>query len=146
MQHLLCAAGSCVELLIIELNSAYEVTCDSVWPVTGAQWTLAVTAAGYWYYSHDRWRWWQRTHVLVQEMQGTQVRSLGREDPLEEGMATLSSVLAWRIPWTEEPGGIQPMRSRRVRHDWVSNTHLKKLLNMDNSQEDCWKLDYSFFF
>ena len=40
-------------------------------------------------------------------MQVKQVRSLGREDPLEEGMATHSSVLAWRIPWTEEPGGLQ---------------------------------------
>ena len=39
-------------------------------------------------------------------MQATQVRSLGWEDPLEEGMATLSSVLAWTIPWTEEPGGV----------------------------------------
>ena len=39
-------------------------------------------------------------------MQATQVRSLGWEDPLEEGMATLSCVLAWRIPWTEEPGGV----------------------------------------
>ena len=37
------------------------------------------------------------------------VRSLGREDPLEEGMATHSSILAWRIPWTEEPGGLQSM-------------------------------------
>ena len=42
-------------------------------------------------------------------MQKTQVRSLGREDPLEEGTATHSSVLAWRIPWTEEPGGLQSM-------------------------------------
>ena len=41
----------------------------------------------------------------MQEMQETWVRSLGREDPLEEGMATYSSALAWRIPWTEEPGG-----------------------------------------
>ena len=39
-------------------------------------------------------------------MQGTWVQSLGREDPLEEGMATHSSILAWRIPWTEEPGGL----------------------------------------
>ena len=45
------------------------------------------------------------------------VRSLGREDPLEEGMATHSSILAWRIPWTEEPDGLQPMGSQRVRHD-----------------------------
>ena len=41
----------------------------------------------------------------------------GQEDPLEEGMATHSSVLAWRIPWTEEPGGLQPIASQRVRHD-----------------------------
>ena len=42
---------------------------------------------------------------------------LGWEDPLEEGLATHSSILAWRIPWTEEPGGLQFMRPRRVRHD-----------------------------
>ena len=47
----------------------------------------------------------------------TWVRSLSREDPLEEGMATHSSVLAWRIPWTEEPRGLQSMGSQRVRHD-----------------------------
>ena len=45
------------------------------------------------------------------------VRSLGQEDPLEEGMATHSSILAWRIPWTEEPGGLQSMGSQRVGHD-----------------------------
>ena len=42
---------------------------------------------------------------------------LGQEDPLEEGMATDSSILAWRIPWTEEPGGLQSMGSQRVGHD-----------------------------
>ena len=47
----------------------------------------------------------------------TRIRSLGGEDPLEKGMATHSSILAWRIPWTEEPGGLQFMGSRRVRHD-----------------------------
>ena len=50
-------------------------------------------------------------------MQKTQVRSLGREDSLEKGMATHSSILAWRIPWREEPGGLQALGSRRVRHD-----------------------------
>ena len=50
-------------------------------------------------------------------MQETWVRSLGWEDPLEEGMATHSSILAWRIPWTEEPGGLQSMGSQRVKHD-----------------------------
>ena len=50
-------------------------------------------------------------------VQETQVRSLGWEDPLERGMATHSSILAWRIPWTEEPGRLQPMGSQRVGHD-----------------------------
>ena len=47
----------------------------------------------------------------------TWVRSLGWEDPLEKEMATHSSILAWRIPWTEEPGGLQFMESQRVGHD-----------------------------
>ena len=47
----------------------------------------------------------------------TQVRSLGGEDPLEKGMATLSRILAWEVPWTEEPGGLQLMGSQRVGHD-----------------------------
>ena len=46
----------------------------------------------------------------------TQVRSLGWEDPLEKGIATYSSILAWRIWWTEEPGGLQSMGSQRVGH------------------------------
>ena len=47
----------------------------------------------------------------------TQVRSPGREDPLEKGMATHSTILAWKIPWTEESGRLQSMRSQRVRYD-----------------------------
>ena len=50
-------------------------------------------------------------------MQETWVQSLGGEDPLEKGMATHSSILAWRIPWTEEPGGLQSMGLQRIRHD-----------------------------
>ena len=52
----------------------------------------------------------------------TQVRSLGWEVPLEKGMAPQSSILAWRIPWTEEPSRLQSMGSQRVGHDWVTNT------------------------
>ena len=55
-------------------------------------------------------------------MQVTRVQFLGQEDPLEKGMATHSSVLVWRIPWTEEPGGLQSMGSKRVGHDWVTST------------------------
>ena len=47
----------------------------------------------------------------------TWVLSMGQEDPLEKGMASHSSILAWRIPWTEEPGGLQSMRLQRVGHD-----------------------------
>ena len=54
-------------------------------------------------------------HLLP--MQETQVRSLGWEDPLEKEMATHSSSLAWKILWTESPGGLQSMGSQRVRHD-----------------------------
>ena len=56
-------------------------------------------------------------------MQETWVQSLGREDPLEKGMATHSSILAWKIPWTEEPGGLESMKSRGARHDRAAKTH-----------------------
>ena len=55
-------------------------------------------------------------------MQETQFQSLGWEDPLEKEMATHSSILAWRIPWTEETGGLQSLGSQRVRHNCVVNT------------------------
>ena len=55
-------------------------------------------------------------------MRETQVWSLGWEDPLEKGMATHSSILTWRIPWTEVAGGLQSMRSQRVGHVWAINT------------------------
>ena len=48
-----------------------------------------------------------------------QVQSLGWEDPLKAGMASHSSILAWRIPWIEEPGGLQSKGSKRVRHNWI---------------------------
>ena len=53
----------------------------------------------------------------MQEPQEAWVQSLGQEDLLEEGMATLSSILAWRIPWTDEPNGLWSLGSQRVRHD-----------------------------
>ena len=55
--------------------------------------------------------------------QETWVQSLRREDHLEEEMATHSSILAWRIPWTEEPGGVQSMGSQRVGHNWSDLVH-----------------------
>ena len=53
-------------------------------------------------------------------MQETQIQSLGWEDPLEKEVATCSSILAWKIPWTEEPGGLQSMASQRVGRDLVT--------------------------
>ena len=66
-------------------------------------------------------------------MQETRIRALGQEDPLERGMATQSSILAWRIPCTEEPGGLQSMWSQRVRHDWVTNTFIFKIPYLDST-------------
>ena len=66
-------------------------------------------------------------------MQETWVWSLGWEDPLEKGMATHSSILAWRIPWTEEPGRIQFIGYQRVGHDWVT---------FSSSHVWMWELDY----
>ena len=70
--------------------------------------------------------WGGLTNSLAQRlkrlpaMRETPVRSLGREDPLEEEMATHSSILAWRIPWRKEPGRLQSMGSQRVGHDWAT--------------------------
>ena len=74
-------------------------------------------------------------------MQETWVRSRGRDDPLEKEMATHSSTLAWKIPWTEEPGRLQSIGSQRVRHDWTtslqfgflySNAQIQKRNNQAN--------------
>ena len=90
------------------------------------------------------WRWkqlnirpfspsnWKRllvrwTSLVVQTVKGlstmreTRVQSLGWEDPLEKKMATHSSTIAWKIPWTEEPGRLQSMVSQRVGHDWATS-------------------------
>ena len=70
------------------------------------------------------------SHLLLAQMvknlpamQGTQVRSLGWKDPLEKKMSTHSSILAWRIPWTEEPGRLQSTGLQTVGHDWMTNTY-----------------------
>ena len=65
------------------------------------------------------------------EMQETQVQSLDQEDPLKKGMATHSNILAWKIPWTEKPGGLQSMGWQRVRLDWANNTFTFQHRNLD---------------
>ena len=88
----------------------------------------------------------------------TQVWSLNREDPLEEVMATHSIILAWRVPWIEEPSGLQSTRSHRVEHGWAANTFTLKLKFVqwwngfgshdESCYKDCWTsfyMDYFFF-
>ena len=80
----------------------------------------------------------------MQGMQDTQVQPLGQEDPLEEGMATHSSILAWRIPRTEEPGRLESIGSQRIRHYWrnLACTHAQaEALGMQASgfwAPECW--------
>ena len=66
----------------------------------------------------------------------TWVRSLGQEDPLEKGMETHSSIHAWKIPWTKEPGGLQSMGSQRTGQDWVTSLHY----NHNNQQINLWRI------
>ena len=74
------------------------------------------------------WKTWTslvaQTVKRLSTMQETWVPSLGREDPLEKEMAIYSSTIAWKIPWTEEPGRLQSMGSQRVRHDWATSLSL----------------------
>ena len=78
-------------------------------------------------------------------MQETWVQSLSQEDPLEKEMATHSSTLAWKIPWTEEPGRLQSMGSWRVRHDWANSVHFRRRREKEMVWEISWR-DYSLKF
>ena len=80
-------------------------------------------------YPEDQWL--EKKGGFVSKMptvQETQVRSLGQEGPLEKEMVTHSSILAWRIPWMEEPGRLQSSGSQRVRHDWETSLVSKNQL------------------
>ena len=74
----------------------------------------------------------------MQETEETWVRFLGCQDPLEEGMAAHSSILVWRILWTEEPGRLQSIGSQRVRHNW-SNLAQHTALPGKSSELTCWR-------
>ena len=87
-------------------------------------------------YLQSCWFNWPRASLVAQmvknlpAMQETWVWSLGQEDPLEEGMATHSSTLTWKILWTEEPGGLQSMGLQRVGHDWAAeHTHTSHFIS-----------------
>ena len=71
-------------------------------------------------------------------MQEPQVQPLGREDPLEKKIASHSSILAWRIPWMEEPDRLEYMGSQRIRHDWATNIHT-------HTHTHLWNLNFTKF-
>ena len=91
-----------------------------------------------------RWLQWLRTYLSMQETSEMHIQSLGREDPLEEGMATHSSILAWRISWTEEPGRLQSMGSQRVGHEWndLACTHAIKPKGILSDAGGTWILGW----
>ena len=86
-------------------------------------------------------KWRHRTSLVAQTvkrlptMRETWFQSLGGEDPLEKAMAPHSSILAWKIPWTEEPGRLQSMGSQRVRHNWVTSL---SLMETQTWRTDLW--------
>ena len=111
------------------------------WMASPTQWTWVWASFGSWWWTgkpgllqsmgsqwvgHNRETELHWTKPMAQRlkhlptMRETGVWSLGQEDPLEKEMATHSSMLVWRIPWTEEPGGLQSMGSQWVRHDWAT--------------------------
>ena len=92
-----------------------------------------------WDKQHQRLHMWLSGERIRLSMQEMLVQSLGREDSPEEAMTTHSSIFAWRIPWTEEPGKLQSIRLQRVVHDWVTEhahthkQHQGRVLDLEGS-------------
>ena len=100
---------------------------DEQGPATVYEFQLLHNLANIWYcqsFSFQSFEGVAQTVKRLSAMQETRVRSLGWEDPLEKEMAIHSSTMAWKIPWTEEPGRWQPMESQRVGHDWATLPYL----------------------
>ena len=101
------------------------------------------------YYFMLSWQWALLSGSRVKNLSAIQVtkemlvRSLGQEDPLEEEMATHSSILAWKIPWTERPGGLRSIWSQGVEHDWVTEHILTIYLK---KKEIYWESLHIFFY
>ena len=113
---------------LLETDSGWEVSLQKFCLTKNLKQILKTRGSYLMYQS-----WWQAAFVSNKlgfpgglQIQDTWVQSLGQEDPLEEGMATHSTVFAWRIPWTEEPGGLQSIGLHRVRHYWrdLAHTHV----------------------
>ena len=111
---------SAVLLLIFCLLSLLLFSCLSVD-------YLNIRSPSWFIYNDFGWVWASLVAQRLKRlppMPETRVWSLGQEDPLEKEMATHSSILPWRIPWTEEPGGLQSTGSQRVGHNWVTLLYL----------------------
>ena len=120
--------SSSLSNLTLESKTIFISTSISLLPAPPQSFQFP-NKAGHWYIFKWRlWWWlinlgtalvfqWLRIHLPVN---GTWDQSLVQEDPLEKWMATHSSILAWRTPWTKEPGMLQSMRSQRVGHDWAT--------------------------
>ena len=100
-------------LLFYSFQICFALSSGNLWNSL----VYILTKQYYELYGLPRQRQWYRIHLPMQEMQETRVQSLGQEDLLEQEMSTHSIILAWKIPWTEEPGGLQSMGLQRVRHD-----------------------------
>ena len=98
----------------------------------------------FWKFQKIPWFVWA-TRDSLPTMQETQVWSLGREDPLEKETATHSSTLAYKIPWMEEPGGLQSLGSQRAGHDWVTSLSLSVMSSLVNYSM-CKHLHFCQFF
>ena len=108
-------------------------TLPPVLPITGFSFGLILfywTCFLLWYIA-----WWLRWYNNLLAIQETWVQSLVQEGPLEKTMAIHSNILAWRIPWTKEPGRLQSMGSQRVTHDWVTNKHTDTLVALVDSEQ-----------
>ena len=95
-------------------------------PMDGGAWQATahrVTKSQTWLSDFTHSLWWLRWYRICRQCKRPGFeQSLGRENPLDKGVATHSSILSWRIPWTEEPGGLRSMGSHRVWHDRATNT------------------------
>ena len=108
--------------------------------------TIVCNLLLYQVFKKDNIRWCLYVNIIqvllvknLPAMQESQVRSLVWEDPMEKAMTTHSSILAWRIPWTEEPGGLQSMESQRVRHNWSDLADMQDA-NVHENIDETWEI------
>ena len=116
-----------IQWIEIQLNY-FELSSPQIWPTEAApNWLL---------YPSDvplLFLWVSLVAQMVKNLPAMRVQSLAWKDPLEKGMATYSSILAWRIPWTEEPDGLYYIGSQRIEHDWAINTiyYVQQVISVD---------------